>query len=64
LEPLTFLAAVVGTAISTALKSETVVGSAIGGIIGNRADALERHDVAVCEQEKWRISIELFRRLA
>jgi hypothetical protein len=23
---------------------------------------LERHDVAVCEQEKWRISIELFRR--
>jgi DNA-binding IclR family transcriptional regulator len=23
---------------------------------------LERHDVAACDQEKWRISIELFRR--
>jgi hypothetical protein len=25
-------------------------------------NVLERHDVAVCEQEQWRISIELFRR--
>jgi energy-coupling factor transporter ATP-binding protein EcfA2 len=39
LEPLTLLAAVVGTAISTALKPEAVIGSAIGGIIGNRVDA-------------------------
>jgi hypothetical protein len=57
LEPLTLLAAVVGTAINTVLNPETVVGSAICGIIGNRVEALERHDVAVYEQEKWRISI-------
>jgi hypothetical protein len=39
LELLTLLAAVVGTAISNALKPDTVIGSAIGGIIGNRVDA-------------------------
>ena len=39
MEPLTLLATVVGTAISTALKPDTVIGSAIGGILGNRLDA-------------------------
>jgi hypothetical protein len=39
LELLTLLAAVVGTAISNALKPDTVIGSAIGGILGNRVDA-------------------------
>jgi energy-coupling factor transporter ATP-binding protein EcfA2 len=39
LDPFTILAAVVGTAISTALKPEAVIGSAIGGILGNRVDA-------------------------
>lgn len=39
MDPFTLLATVVGTAISTALKPDTVIGSAIGGIIGNRVDA-------------------------
>jgi hypothetical protein len=34
-----FLATVMGTAVSNALKPEAVIGSAIGGIIGNRVDA-------------------------
>jgi hypothetical protein len=39
LDPFTLLAAVVGTAISTALKPEKFAEIAIGGILGNRVDA-------------------------
>ncbi len=40
MEPLTlFLATVIGAAVSNALKPDAFIGSAIGGIIGNRVDA-------------------------
>jgi hypothetical protein len=68
LDPFTLLAAVVGTAISTALKPEKFAEIAIGGILGNRVDAntvrlRKKFKIFQRENAAFRFLIEVFQGL-